>query len=409
MATVAPGAAVWAVRTRLSLLDANGYVDAGANTFTTDQLVKATATPVYESGDAIAVKTAAGELGVYAKHGDILKWGTLSLELALPDPQLEQILAGGVVFSSSAAALGAPTGLTATPQTTLGTLAAAAYSYQVTQYNSWGETVPSTNANATTTGTTGTVVLTGMSLAVGGLGWRFYGRIGGTPLLMGTLVGIGTQATSSASGTGSPTTLSVTNLTAAIPIGYTFQIAGDSNTVKIVFTTTQAAGIGANILNVTVSQSITTTIAAGNLVPCFVDNGATIAAGAVSPPGTDLSAGPGTGAGYQMPAPGSTAAPNGVSIEIWQKRIINGFPDGTYPYWRTVYPRAANLHIMPRDHTNANLQTVIEGDLFRNPNWGSGPFGDWPLDSSQMAQRKMEGAATLPTAGYAAVPATQTT
>jgi hypothetical protein len=74
------------------------------------------------------------------------------------------------------------------------------------------------------------------------------------------------QTTSAASGTGTVTSLSVTALTAALPLGAKFTIAGDTNAPVIVWTVTTAAPIGAVTVAVTASVSVTTTIAAGNIL-----------------------------------------------------------------------------------------------------------------------------------------------
>ena len=402
-ATVAPAASIFAVATRVTVLDPNGFPAAGDNVFVTNQLVKATLTPVVETGDDIAIKNANGDLVAWAKHGDMPKYGTLSFELATPNPGLEQALAGGVQLNDTTVALGLPTGLTATPQATLGTLAAGVYGYRATQYNAYGESLAEAEVTATTTGSTGTVVLSGVTMAAGALGMRFYGRTPGQELLLGSMVNIGSQATSATSGTGTVTTLSVTSLTKPIPAGYTFQIAGDTNSPKIVFTTQAAAGPGATVLQVSASQSVTNTIAAAAIVPVFVDTGALTPSGAL--PLADMTAGPGLQVGYQMPALGSVTNPNGVSIELFEKRFINGQQATDYPYWRWAMPKVINMHTMPRDFTNANTQTVMEGQAWENVNWGSGPFGDWQFDSTKMLQRAVAGAQILPTVSAAPVSA----
>jgi hypothetical protein len=399
---IADGAAIWVSVMRVSTLDVNGFPAAGSNTFTTNALVKATLTPVIETGDDIAVKNAYGDLVAWGKHGDMVKYGTISVELAVPDAQLEQLLCGGTSYTASGTALGVPTGLTLTAGTTGGTLAAGPYSYRATQYNSYGETAAGTEVTATTTGSTGIVTLSGITMAAGALGVRIYGRAQGTEQLMGSYVNIGSQATSAASGTGSVTSLTVTALTQPIPAGYTFQIAGDTNTPKITFTTTAAVGVGATTLPVS-APSVTTTIAAGAINPVFVDTGAVTPSGAV--PTVDMSAGPGAAIGYQAPALGPVAAPNGVSLELWQKRMINGQQATDWPWYRIVLPKCINFHIMPRDHTNANMATIMEGQAWGNANWGNGPFGDWPLDSTKWYQRKVDGSQVVPTAGVTAVPA----
>ena len=403
MADLTTGASIFAVATRVTVLDSNGFPAAGANTYTTDKLVKATITPVLESGDDIAIKNAAGDLAAWTKHGDMVKYGTLNLELAVPNPSLEAAMSGGTVYNDAGAALGAPTGLTVTGQTTLGTLAAGTYGYRVAQFNAYGTSVAGTEVTVTNSGATSTNVLTGMSIGAGALGWNFYGRTIGGEQLLGSLANIGTQATSAVSGTGSVTSLAVTALTKPIPKGYTFTIAGDTNSPKIVFTTAASAGIGAVALLVTASQTVTITIAAGNIVPAFVDSGSIVPSGAV--PTSDLSAGPGNQVGYQMPALGPVANPNGVSVEFFAKRIIQGYQATDYPYWRWVLPRVVAMHTLPRDFTNANAATVMEGQAWENPNWGSGPVGDWQFDSTKMLQRAVCGAQIVPAAGVSAVPA----
>lgn len=386
---------------RLQTLDAYGFVDPSAVTYTTYQTMKVTATPVISTGDDIEVKNASGDLSVFAKHGDMIKYGTLSFELATPDPALEQLMCGGTTLSSTAAALGTPTGLTVVPQATLGTLSSGIYGYRATQFNAFGESIGQADVSATVTGPTGACVLSGVTLAAGALGARIYGRTVGGELLLGSYVNIGAQATSAASGTGTPATLTVTPITKAIPAGYTFQIAGDTNTTKIVFTTLAFAPVGATTLAVAESQSITTTIPAGAIMPCFVDTGVLSTANQPASPTTDQTAGPGI-AGYQAPPLGAVpaTASAGVSLELYEKAIIGGTQATAQPYWRYVFPAFRNAHIMPRDFTNANTQTVMEGQAFENPNWGSGGFGDWPFDSTKWTQRMRCGAAIVPVPSY---------
>ncbi len=390
---LSPGASIWVKSMRISPLDSVGNLIAGVGTLVTDALIKLTFTPQVEAGDQINLKGASGDLVVFGKHGDIPKWYTVSIDLGVPDAQLEAALAGGTVYSDSATALGAPTGLAATAKSTIGTLAAGTYAYQVSQYNTNGETTPSTEVIITTTGA-GSVLLKSMSAAAGADGWVFYGRVAGGVAKIGTLRNIGSQATSAASGVGTPTTLAVTALTKPIPAGFTFTIAGDTNASPIVFTTTAAAVTGATAISVSVSESITTTIAAAAIVPTFVDTGAVVPSG--QPNATDLSAGSGVGVGYQVPVLGSVANPNGVAIECWGERYIDGEQAGDLPYWWHVLPRVKNLRRMPADLTNANFASTFEGDAFGNPNFGSGPDGTWDMDSTGVYQRRACGSLIVP-------------
>lgn len=395
-------AAVFATATRVFPLDASGYVDAGATGYVSDALIKATLQPQIETGDDIAIKGASGNLVVMAKHGDMVKYGQVTLEFATPDPQLEALLAGGTLYTASNTALGLVSGLTATAQTTLGTLAAGTYGYRATQYNAFGESAATSEVSvAVASGTTGTVVLSGATMAAGALGVRFYGRTIGGEKLLGQLVNIGSQATSAASGIGTVTQLSVTALTQPIPAGYTFTIAGDTNSPKIVFTTTQYGAIGATTLFVTASQSITTTIAAGAIQPVFVDSG--VLSPTTAYPTVDTTAGPGA-AGYQAPTVGPVANPFGVSVEFFMQAYTQGYQASTLPYYRILLPKVANLVRDQADVANSNYQTVLKGQAFQNPNWGSGPYGDWPFDSSKWQQRMRCGSAVVPSVTTSGVP-----
>lgn len=398
---VAQGGSVFAVATRITALDVNGFPAAGLNSFTTSTLIKATLTPVVETGDDIAIKNAAGDLVTVAKHGDMVKYVTVALELALPDPQLEQILAGGTVLNDNGTALGVPTGLAATAQTTLGTLATGVYGYRATQYNAYGESLAEAEVTASVTGATGSVLLTGVTPAAGAIGVRYYGRTPGLEQYLGSQAVFGSQATSAASGTGTVTSLSVTALTKPLQVGTTFTITGDTNSPKIVFTVAATAGVGATTVSVTTSSTVTTTIAGAALVPAFLDTGAISPLGAL--PLSDLTAGPGNAAGYQASQLLPVGNPQGVSIELFSKRYKGGVWASDYPYYRTVVPAVKNLHVMPRDYTNANLQSMFEGQAFENPNWGSGPFLDWQFDSTKWFQRAVCGAQILPVAGVAPI------
>lgn len=406
MTTTLPdgAAAVWATATRMSTLDVNGFVAPGATTYVSSALVKATFTPVLETGDDIVVRTAAGDLGVFAKHPDMIKYYTVAIEIATPDPALEQLMAGGLILSSSASALGTPTGLTATPQITLGTLPAAAYAYRASTFNQYGETTASASLPVAVGGTTaGAVVLSGIVIPATAVGAHIFGRIEGSEQLIGTIPNIGSQATSSASGTGAVVGLAVTALTASIPQGFSFQIAGDTNTTKIVFTTTAYSPPGAVAIPVTASQSVTTTITAGAIVPVFVDTGAVTPAGSI--PATDTTAGPGA-YGYQAPALGAAGNPTGLGLEFFSKAIVGGYQTSLYPYYRTVLPRVTGIHQLPRDVTNANMQSMFEGQGFENPNWGAGPTGDAQFSTNRVFQRVRCSAQIVPTPSYLPIPAT---
>ncbi len=399
-ATLPPGGIVFAKCTRIAQLDESGFVIPGSEVFVTDQLMKATITPVNEAGDTGAIKNAAGNLGVYYLKGDIPKWYTIDIEMVYPDPQIEALLTGGTLFSDNAAPLAAPgSGPTLTDDTTGGTLAAGQYAYAYAQYSVFGRTPISPEVTTTTSGSTSQVVISGFTFASGALGAVVYGRYVGTLQKIGAVPNVGTQDTSAASGTGTVTSLPVTALTSPLPAGMTFTITGDTNTPKIVFTVTETAGVGQNVVAVS-APTITTTIAAAAIIPVFVDTGAVKPAGV--PNESDLSGGPGIGVGFQSAVPGSVANPNGVSLEFFMERFTEGHQDPINPYDWIVVPLATYFVVGARDVTNAELQAVYNGTAFPNPNWGAGPSGQFPFDTSGLVQMTACGEDVVPTPSYVA-------
>lgn len=382
-------AQVFSEVTRISQLDVFGNIAPGSVLYTTDQLLSATFTPVMETGVDLTELNANADLIQRFKHGDMIKYYTMQIKVATPDPALHALFTGGTVFNDASVAIGPPTGsLAAVAQATLGFLAAGTYGYKVSGYNYYGETVPTTEVTATTTGSTGAVVISGYpygSPPATLVGYRLYGRTVGGEQLMATQPNVGVQTLTSASGTGTPTTLAIsTGLTVPLPLGFTFTITGDTNTTKIVFTTTQAVGKGAVVIPVSVSQTITTTITAATIVPCFVDNGTLVPSGA--PVLTDVSAGPGNDVGFQAPALGSVSNPNGVGIEFFAKATKNGIQNPVWPWWRWVVPGVKNMHDEARAFDATFQDNMYTGQAFENPNWGSGPVGDFQFDSSRAYQ-----------------------
>lgn len=407
-------ASIWVKATRVTQLDENGFVDPGVPTYTTEAVTKATITPVMETGDDVAIKNAAGNLSAWGKHGDMVKYYTVALDFAVPDPALIQVVAGGTLYSATGAALGAPTGTTVTLGEKLlavskaGKLAiSTVYGYRVSQFNQYGETVASANVNTTSgagLATEQAMVIGGVTTAAGAVGVKIYGRTIGSEQFIGSYLIVKGQKTSAASGTGVVTKLKVTALTTSIPAGTEFQIAGDTNTEKIVFVTQAFAPEGAvELLVKSVQASVAITIAAGNLEQVFVDSGVIVPGGNL--PSVDTTAGPGSATGYQAPALGNVSNPNGVSLEFFEEAIVGGYRASTLPFYRHVLPRVTNMHAMPKDFTNANLQTLLDGQAFQNPNWGLGPMNDFQFDSSKIYQAVRCGAQIVPKPSFENVPA----
>ena len=398
-------ASVWAVATRFSRLDEEGYVDAGAPTYTTEQLMKCTMTPVLETGDDIAVKNAKGNLGVYAKHGDIPKYATINVEMAIPDPGIEALCDGGTLLNATGAALGLPEDPTLEAKETGGTLKKGLFGYRVSEYNQYGESeaTPSETIKSEAVAT-GEVIVIGGKPKEGALGQRVYGRQAGFEQYMGTIRNLGAQETSAAVTAIPTTSIPVAALTVSIPAGTTFVLSSDPAKPKTVFTTSAFAAINSTevlVEEVTPAEEIPTK---AKINPCFVDTGAITPEGGL--PHADTTAGPGEATGYAEPALGSVANEHGVSVEFFTRAIVAGTEAGTLPYWRIVIPKVTGMHIQPNDVTNANMATIMEGQGFQNPNWGAGPTGDWQFASNKWRQRARCGKQIVPSAGYAPVAAT---
>ena len=156
----------------------SGAVAVGANCYVTDQLLKATFTPSMETGVDLVQINANGDIATAYKHGDMVKYYTMEIEVNTPDPFLHNLLAGGTILSDTSTALATPGTVTATPSTSGGVLAAGTYAYKVTAANQYGETLASAEATATTTGSTGSVGLS-VATVTGAVYYRWYGRTTG--------------------------------------------------------------------------------------------------------------------------------------------------------------------------------------------------------------------------------------
>lgn len=94
--------------------------------------------------------------------------------------------------------------------------------------------------------------------------------------------------------------------------------------------------------------------------------------------------------GMQSLGYGEIGAPYGVSIEIWSKRIVGDYQAG---WWHWAFTRG---FFDDDDKTidNAAMAVNLNGWGNENPNWGSGPAGDFTHDTSKYWQYMI--AAALP-------------
>lgn len=77
---------------------------------------------------------------------------------------------------------------------------------------------------------------------------------------------------------------------------------------------------------------------------------------------------------------------DGVSIEVWAKRIDDGDVDALWPYAHWAYPKVRNLRKAPHSHANAGLRSTWTGQAFENALWGNGPNNDFGADSDRVWQ-----------------------
>lgn len=94
--------------------------------------------------------------------------------------------------------------------------------------------------------------------------------------------------------------------------------------------------------------------------------------------------GDGNQIGYRAPEVGSEPTPNGVSLEIWTRAIIDGAYVGYY-WW--VFPR---VFLRPSGDWTASASDALvpefEGFGTQNANWGDGPTNDWVYGSDRVWQ-----------------------
>lgn len=89
--------------------------------------------------------------------------------------------------------------------------------------------------------------------------------------------------------------------------------------------------------------------------------------------------------GYAVPPIGALTG-NGVSVEVWAKRIDSGALHAEYPYAWWVLPKVQNLRHGTKTFNNgAHIQTFT-GQAVENENWYDGPLNNWPVASDRALQ-----------------------
>jgi hypothetical protein len=109
MSTQDYAASIQGVSIRVTRLDAAGnMLNNPGDSYTTSGFMKMSFTPEYEEGDEIVEKSANGVICVSYKAPDTLKRVTLELAICEPDPELSELMSGGLLLRKNMGTYAAP-------------------------------------------------------------------------------------------------------------------------------------------------------------------------------------------------------------------------------------------------------------------------------------------------------------
>ena len=109
MATQDYAASIQGVSIRVTRLDAAGnLLNTAGDSYTTSAFIRVSFTPEYEEGDEITEKAADGTVCVVYKSPDTLKRITMELAICEPDPELTQLLSGGLLLRKNLGTFATP-------------------------------------------------------------------------------------------------------------------------------------------------------------------------------------------------------------------------------------------------------------------------------------------------------------
>lgn len=112
--------------------------------------------------------------------------------------------------------------------------------------------------------------------------------------------------------------------------------------------------------------------------------------------------------GHADPPLGEVSNPNGVSLELWQKMIVGGSQDPTYPWYRHLWPKTYQWVRGERAILNGHSGWVYNGKAVEGTGMrAAGPYNDW-LDAASVtrvhAGYRTASAPPTATVGYIVVP-----
>lgn len=109
MATQDYAASIQGVAIRVTRLDAAGnLLNNPGDSYTTSAFIRVSFTPEYEEGDEITEKSANGAVCVTYQAPDTLKRITMELAICEPDPELTQLLSGGLLLRKNLGTFASP-------------------------------------------------------------------------------------------------------------------------------------------------------------------------------------------------------------------------------------------------------------------------------------------------------------
>jgi hypothetical protein len=109
MATQDYAASIQGASIRVTRLDAAGNLGTNpGDSYTTSAFMRLSFTPEYEQGDEIVEKSANGVICVSYRAPDTLKRVTMELAICEPDPELTQLISGGLLLRKNIGTFAAP-------------------------------------------------------------------------------------------------------------------------------------------------------------------------------------------------------------------------------------------------------------------------------------------------------------